>query len=351
MHTYLNMNIIHKIFLKLRLEAIRSCKPFAIVVEEASEVLEPLLFSCLCSSTVKLEMIGDHLQLQPSVMNRHDFELVNHINISMFQRLIEAPDVHRVSSDVLSTQRRMRKNISDLTRSFYEDIVTIEDHESTATQAIGQRNEDSQSNKLICITTSKGREVPGVKPHIYIWTHSGKQERARVGLSRINPTEAEMIVSLASYLVDCGVPKSSIVVLTPYKGQLMFIRDLMTKDQRYRSKRLYSNFDSNQKNSCRLSTVDRFQGDEGDIILASLVVDEGSRTPFVRLVNRMIVLLSRARIAMYIVGNLSYFTNDTPEHWVSTLHLTKIIAISYFKYNIFYLVRYYFFILILVKDI
>lgn len=51
-----------------RLEAIRATKPFAILVEEASEVLEPLLFACLCPSTVKFQMIGDHLQLSPSIM-------------------------------------------------------------------------------------------------------------------------------------------------------------------------------------------------------------------------------------------------------------------------------------------
>ena len=51
-----------------RLEPIRATNPFAIMLEEASEVLEPLLFACMCPSTVKLEMIGDHLQLSPSIM-------------------------------------------------------------------------------------------------------------------------------------------------------------------------------------------------------------------------------------------------------------------------------------------
>ena len=123
-----------------RLEAIRSTRPFAVVVEEASEVLEPLLFSCFCDSTVtwifqliwskcvmvikllrrifihntsyhqfvvpisawrcslryflivdshwtaigfcvalqvKLEMIGDHLQLQPSIMQKFAFERIS----------------------------------------------------------------------------------------------------------------------------------------------------------------------------------------------------------------------------------------------------------------------------------
>lgn len=51
-----------------RLEAIRATNPFAILVEEASEVLEPLLYACVGPSTVKFEMIGDHLQLSPSIM-------------------------------------------------------------------------------------------------------------------------------------------------------------------------------------------------------------------------------------------------------------------------------------------
>ena len=47
-------------------------------------------------------------------------------------------------------------------------------------------------------------------------------------------------------------------------------------------------------------------------------MDSDSRTPFVRLVNRMIVLLSRARLGMFIVGNVGYFENNKhglSPHW------------------------------------
>lgn len=243
-----------------RLEAIRSTKPFAVLVEEASEVLEPLLFSCLCNSTCKLEMIGDHLQLQPQVMNKFEFELVNKVNISMFQRLIQAPTEHHVPSTVLSIQRRMRKEICDLTRDYYRDITTIEDHPTTLSQKIGSR--EGLSTSLINTTATKGREIPGIVPHIYLWTHIGKQERARVGLSRVNKTEAVMICSLAAYLVKCGVPKKSIAILTPYKGQLMLIREKLLKD--YKTDQLLSK-NPDETNVCRISTVDRFQGDESDI--------------------------------------------------------------------------------------
>lgn len=98
-----------------------------------------------------------------------------------------------------------------------------------------------------------------------------------------------MSVSLAYYLVKCGVAKPSIAILTPYKGQLMLIRKLLLSDQS--NSRLLTRDPSNQ-NQVRLSTVDRFQGDEADVVIASLVVDEKSRSGFVKEQNRMIVSVS-----------------------------------------------------------
>lgn len=279
-----------------RLESIRATRPFAVVVEEASEVLEPLLFSCLSESTVKLEMIGDHRQLRPSVMSRFDFELINKVDVSMFQRLIEAPSGHEVPSTVLSVQRRMRRNLCDLTRTFYADVTEIEDHDTCNLQVIGEWLPPGTSN--LALNTSTGRrEVPGIGPHVYLWTHNGAQKKAQVGVSRINQQEAMMTCSLVAYLVECGVPRPSIVVLTPYKGQLMLMRNMLLKDSKYARLHLLSKKPDNS-NVCRLSTVDRFQGDEEDIVVCSLVVDEKSNTGFVKLVNRMIVLLSRARLGL-----------------------------------------------------
>ncbi|GMF35146.1 unnamed protein product [Phytophthora lilii] len=172
-------------------------------------------------------MIEDHMQLQPSVMGRIDFEQVNKINISMFERLISAPQENEVPSSVLSIQRRMRKNICDLTRDSYNEITKIEDHEVCATKVIGTLSK--KTNPLLEACERGGREVSGVSPHIFFWTHSGAEERASVGLSRVNRKEATMTCKLVQYLVHCGVPPKSIAVLTPYKGQLMLMRkELMT---------------------------------------------------------------------------------------------------------------------------
>ena len=37
------------------------------------------------------------------------------------------------------------------------------------------------------------------------------------------------------------------------------------------------------------------------------VIDAKSQTPFVKQVNRMIVLLSRARLGMFVLANIGYF--------------------------------------------
>ncbi|KAJ3216818.1 hypothetical protein HDU67_008904 [Dinochytrium kinnereticum] len=308
-----------------RLEAIRSTNPFAIVVEEASEVLEPLLFSCICPTTCKLEMIGDHLQLQPSMMGKFEFEKRNRVNVSMFERLICAPKDHKVPSSVLSTQRRMRKNICDLTRDFYLDITDITDEGCTKTKVIGGslvvkrrlRYSDpffvDAGAKKMSMWAGKGREIPGILPHVFFWTHFGKQQKARKGLSRINDQEATMVCALAKYLHSNGVPKACMTILTPYKGQLMEIREKLKPLKLF-------DFAPGSDN-IGLSTVDRFQGDENDVIIISMVLDENSRTEFVKLVNRMIVLLSRARLGLFIIGNTSYFENEKnrAEHWTQTI--------------------------------
>lgn len=74
-----------------RLEAIRAAGPFAVVVEEACEVIEPTLMSVLaCNTLRKLELIGDHRQLPAFVQSCwFSFETtMPSIKTSLFERLV-----------------------------------------------------------------------------------------------------------------------------------------------------------------------------------------------------------------------------------------------------------------------
>lgn len=74
-----------------RLEALRAAGPFAVVVEEACEVIEPTLMSVLsCNTLRKLELIGDHRQLPAFVQQCwFTFETtMPSIKVSLFERLV-----------------------------------------------------------------------------------------------------------------------------------------------------------------------------------------------------------------------------------------------------------------------
>lgn len=74
---------------------------------------------------------------------------------------------------VLDEQRRMRKEIADITRAEYSDIVQIIDHPHTAKQCIGDRVTDSDERLELSIHKElwedHGMTVPGIEYNIFFW--------------------------------------------------------------------------------------------------------------------------------------------------------------------------------------
>ena len=129
----------------------------------------------------------------------------------------------------------MRTSISSITKPFYKDIVDIFDHPRTREQVIGDRllknPTDKSAVKLLKLHkqlwSTEGRDVPGIRANIYFWDiKDNKESRPTAGLSACNLTEAEAAVNLTKFLLLCGVPSTSISIITPYKGQ----KTLITKE-------------------------------------------------------------------------------------------------------------------------
>lgn len=320
-----------------RLMALRAAEPFAVIVEEACEVMEPTLIAVLAVDSVqKMELIGDHRQL-PAFINHnwYNFEItVPKIKKSLFERLIDCSEKSKGATSictVLDVQRRMRSYISDITRHHYSDKVVIQDHEKTSTQRIGDRLEkDEKKNFSHCLSnwTHKGMDVPGIVNNLFFWNLKNNGESKPVaGLSACNETEALAVASLTRYLQFCGVPDSSISIITPYQGQRrMLIKTL--RNVGCMAKPNYSNTShSTETSKLTVSTVDRYQGDENDIVILSLVrTKPGNR--FVSLVNRFIVATSRARIGFYVIGSVGAVSHGAKEvsrqdlkHWDSFLDM------------------------------
>jgi hypothetical protein len=331
-----------------RLPALRAAEPFAVIVEEACEVMEPTLIAVLAvQSLQKLELIGDHRQL-PAYVNQcwYDISIAKpNLKKSLFERIVlgvvgqECESQGKSSSayanhpicTILDIQRRMRSSISELTKHEYADIVTIKDHAITRTQCIGDRlkkdklfkNDVDQVNRLKTfrqdVWREHGRHVPGIATNIFFWDLEGNVQSApKAGLSACNENEADAVVKLVKYLHACGVPLPAITVITPYQGQKRVLVDYLRKsgclpkrnnnanngkmeDKKTWGKKVVDKA-IDEGLTLTVSTVDRFQGDENDIVILSMVrVKPGNA--FVSLANRFIVAASRARLGFYIVGS------------------------------------------------
>lgn len=95
-------------------------------------------------------------------------------------------------------------------------------------------------------------------------------------------------------LFDQGVERRAIGIVTPYKAQVKYIKDL---------------FEWNQKEPPKIASVEEFQSDERDIILLSSVrsFDRRDIKPllgFIQNPERINVAISRPRSVFSIVTNL-----------------------------------------------
>lgn len=115
-----------------------------------------------------------------------------------------------------------------------------------------------------------------------------------------NLGEAELVVSCFQYMRLLGYPASSIAVLTTYNGQRDLLADVF--EARCASSeaqlRLFGRPGA-------LSTVDKFQGQQADFVLLSLV--RTSAVGHFRDVRRAVVALSRARLGLYVFGRAALF--------------------------------------------
>jgi hypothetical protein len=321
-----------------RLAALRAADPFAIIVEEACEVMEPTLIAVLSVASVqKVQLIGDHRQL-PAFVNNCWYDLacsMPAIKTSLFERLV-VKDVKYDDEDsseiwsILEVQRRMRPAISNLTKHHYKDVIAIKDHPCTLDQKVDGRLKEQQwlSNApKKSLWESAGRLVPGIGSCVYFWNIKNNAEsKNKAGLSACNDIEADAIVRLVGFLILCGIGRSSIAVITPYSGQKRLLtkklsdaglfkfkkRDI-SKGPQYEKHGMKRNInDSCELDTVLVSTVDRYQGDENDIVILSLVrARPGNR--FVGLLNRFIVASSRARLGFYVVGSMTAV--EGPTHW------------------------------------
>ncbi|NWI90883.1 ZNFX1 protein, partial [Pitta sordida] len=236
-------------------------QPQIVIVEEAAEVLEAHTITTLGKACQHLILIGDHQQLQPSA-NVYDLARNFNLEMSLFERLVKV-DFPFVC---LKYQHRMRPEIAELiSPHIYREL---ENHPSVL----------------------EYENIKGVSSNIFFVEHQFPEQEIQEGKSHQNTHEAEFVVELCKYLLCQNYQPSQITILTTYTGQLYCLRKIMPV-------KIFE--------GVKIHVVDKYQGEENDIVLLSLVRSNKQERPgFLQIPNRVCVALSRAKKGLYCIGNM-----------------------------------------------
>ncbi|GBE61274.1 Intron-binding aquarius [Babesia ovata] len=251
-------------------ETMESLRYSNLVMEEAAQVLEAETFALLAHPLKRVILSGDHYQLPPVVNNRSLLQFSN-MQQSLFHRLVRLETPHVI----LNRQGRSRPEIASLFTHFYP--VKIDNIDlALSLPEFGSRNRCLEHN--LQFVDCEGSESAPI-PHYYQ-----------------NLEEAEFVVATYMYMRLCGYRSEDIVILCMYNGQRALIEDIVKHKCAWNPR---------IKAPRAISTADKFQGRQSDIVLLSLV--RTARPGHLRDPRRMLVALSRARLGLYIFGSWRLF--------------------------------------------
>lgn len=260
----------------------------SLVMEEAAQILEvETLIPMLLQNTDEIDgcrlkrvvLIGDHNQLPP-VVKHPAFQKHSKLDQSMFTRLIRL-GVPRVQLD---RQGRARAEIAALYSWRYQQATNSLGNFSFITDRNAKyafANAGFVYNfQLINVADFKGKGEFCPTPYFYQ-----------------NLGEAEYVVAVYQYMRLLGYPAKNISIITPYNGQKNLIRDVLAQ----RCNNDIFGFPA------AVTTVDKYQGQQNDFVLLSLVRTES--VGHMRDVRRLVVALSRARFGLYVFCRQALFEN------------------------------------------
>ncbi|KAK8123367.1 hypothetical protein PG999_003285 [Apiospora kogelbergensis] len=291
---------------------IRAASPDIVLVEEAGEIQEAHILTAMAPAVKQLILIGDHKQLRPKI-NNYALSVEKgdgyNLNMSMFERLIE----HGHPFQTLMKQHRMHPSISLFPRALtYPGLLD------------GPK-------------TAERPSILGLQDQVTTLESLADNRDPTDKASKQNQFEAEMVVGLVKYLAQQGYGTRDMVILTPYLGQLRLLREALTKD----NDPVLNDLDSGEllraglisqaaskvgKRQIRLSTIDNYQGEESDIVIASLTRgNEQGDIGFMSSPERLNVLISRARNCLILIGNMDTFTKSKKGGplWIKFFSLLK----------------------------
>lgn len=213
-----------------------------VIIDEASQALEA---SCWIPMLLgkKVIIVGDSKQIGPIINTNNKL-----FTFTLFEKLF------RIYSDeicqVLTVQFRMHEKIMRFPSNYFYNGVLVAD-ESCADRTLFDMF--NIKNKLLHGDKVDIKDpIDILKEPLIMVNTGGESEEKKISTSKYNKGEADVALWLIRYLIKYGVNQSDIGVITPYSGQVNYLK-------------------SNIEGSMDISTVDAFQGSEKEVIIMSFV--------------------------------------------------------------------------------
>jgi len=220
----------------------------------------------------RVVLIGDHNQLPPVIKNTA-FQKYSKMDQSLFTRFVRLG----VPYIELNAQGRARPQIATLYNWRYRALGDM-GHVSQRPAFCAGNAGFAHEFQLVDVPDATESE-----PTAYFYQ---------------NLAEAEYIIAVYMYMRLLGYPAERISILSTYNGQVALLQDVA----RYRCSSHPS-----LGMPFKISTVDKYQGQQNDFVLLSLV--KTKTVGHVRDVRRLVVALSRARLGLYVFGKKELFSS------------------------------------------
>ncbi|KAK4144578.1 RNA dependent RNA polymerase-domain-containing protein [Dichotomopilus funicola] len=286
-----------------------------VIVDEASQQTEPASLVPLVKGCEKAVLVGDHVQLRPTVTQP---ALGMEFDKSLFERLFNQPspgdgktqedeeeDTSLFASPpflarlMLDTQYRMHPSISAFPSAEFYDGALLTGVAPTA-------------RPLFHSAFPWPKDPNGAGDHARTVFVDCVEREALGGKSKTNQGQAELCVRVCRLLCTPSSetsPKSptppkpqTIAVLTPYAKQAELLKRLLSDLQTA----------SMSDTTVEVSSIDGFQGREADIVvLVTVRCNEKGNIGFLGDRRRMNVALTRAKAGLVVVGNRMTLTKST----------------------------------------
>ena len=304
-----------------------------VILDEASMASIPALWCSAYLAERNIIIVGDFRQLPPIVVSEEDkakkwlgTDIFAHSNMIDPER---RPDYFIA----LNKQYRMENDIADIaSHLYYPDNRLITDDYSPRWK---EEKEDfvrwyggSANSASINILDTK---------ELHAWVTGIPQGKRK---TRLNHLSAILCVDLAFYLTEKLIAenlydKTKVLIVSPYRAHTNRIRQLIDHECKIRD--IKQNDKQDEFNLIKAGTIHSFQGNEADIVIFDLVVDEphwsnnlfmntedinedlhghGSMNSLRRMFN---VAITRAKYKLFIIGNIDWCRKRAKENALGEL--------------------------------